>query len=280
MPSFESYDGTSLAYHVRGDGPALVCFPGGPGRASSYFGDLGGLDKVRTLVMLDSRGTGGSAVPADESTYRVDRLVEDVEALRKHLGLRTLNLLGHSAGANVATLYASAYPSNVSTLTLVTGLLRVAGLAPTGIEEGLAKRSGEPWYAAAMDADAQLDALGDDADPELVKALEDRTKPFAYGRWDAAAKAHSEAEAEQFSQAARSGFWAGYEKDPQGLAKRLELVTAPVLIILGGVDIVPNREGAQAAAALFPNSRLVTIPGGGHFPWLDDPEAFVAAVTS
>jgi pimeloyl-ACP methyl ester carboxylesterase len=280
MPSFESYDGTTLAYHVRGDGPTLVCLPGGPGRATSYLGDLGGLDKVRTLVMLDSRGTGDSQVPADESSYRVDRLVEDVEALRKHLGLRTLDLLAHSAGSNVATLYAAAYPSRLSTLTLVTGMLRVAGLTPTGVEESLAKRSSEPWYAAAMDADAQLDALDDDADPNLVKELEERTKPFGYGRWDAAAKAHADAESEQFSEAARSGFWNGYDKDPAGLAKRLEQVAAPVLVIVGGVDIVPDHAASEAGAALFPTSRLVTIPGGGHFPWLDDPEAFVAAVTS
>jgi pimeloyl-ACP methyl ester carboxylesterase len=280
MPSFASYDGTTLAYHVRGDGPTLVCLPGGPGRAASYLGDLGGLDKVRTLVMLDGRGTGESQVPADESSYRVDRLVEDVEALRVHLGLPTLDLLGHSAGSNVATLYAAAYPSRVSTLTLVTGLLRVAGLTPVGVEENLAKRSGEPWYADAMDAEAQLDALADDADPNLVKELENRTRPFGYGRWDAAAKAHADAESEQFSEPARNGFWKGYDKDPDGLAMRLKQLTAPVLIIVGGVDIMPDHAASEAGAALFPTSRLVTVPGGGHFPWLDDPAAFVAAVTS
>jgi pimeloyl-ACP methyl ester carboxylesterase len=254
--------------------------PGGPGRAASYLGDLGGLDKVRTLVMLDGRGTGESQVPADESSYRVDRLAEDVEALRVHLGLRALDLLGHSAGSNVATLYAAAYPSRVSSLTLVTGLLRVAGLTPVGVEERVAKRSGEPWYAAAVEADAQLDALDDDADPDLVKELEDRTRPFAYGRWDAAAKAHADAEPEQFSEPARSGFWNGYDKDPDGLATRLKQLAAPVLVIVGGLDIAPDQTAAEAGAALFPTSRLVTIPGGGHFPWLDDPEAFVAAVTS
>ena len=45
MPSFASYDGTELAYRILGDGPPLVCLPGGPGRAAGYLGDLGGLDR-------------------------------------------------------------------------------------------------------------------------------------------------------------------------------------------------------------------------------------------
>jgi hypothetical protein len=44
-PAFRAFDGTELAYHVRGDGDGapLICLPGGPMRASAYLGDLGGL---------------------------------------------------------------------------------------------------------------------------------------------------------------------------------------------------------------------------------------------
>src|SRR3954471_22788824 len=103
VPTFSSYDGTTLAYHVEGSGPVLVCQPGGPGRASAYLGDLGGLTRAYTVVRLDSRGTGDSDVPSDPATYRMDALVQDLEALRAHLGLETMTLLGHSAGANVVT---------------------------------------------------------------------------------------------------------------------------------------------------------------------------------
>jgi pimeloyl-ACP methyl ester carboxylesterase len=50
-------------------------------QASAYLGDLGGLTAHRSLIVLDLRGTGESAAPADPATYRCDRLVGDVEAL-------------------------------------------------------------------------------------------------------------------------------------------------------------------------------------------------------
>ncbi|MER6593903.1 alpha/beta fold hydrolase [Micromonospora purpureochromogenes] len=72
--------------------------------ASAYLGDLGGLSAHRSLVRLDLRGTGESAVPADPATYRYDRLVDDVDALRVHLGRDRIDLLGHSAGGSLAVL--------------------------------------------------------------------------------------------------------------------------------------------------------------------------------
>src|SRR5512142_2970107 len=82
MPVFASYNGTEIGYRVLGDGPPLVCLPGGPGRSAEYLGDLGGVSASRQLVLLDPRGTGLSADPAAPATLRVDLLVRDVDALR------------------------------------------------------------------------------------------------------------------------------------------------------------------------------------------------------
>lgn len=116
MATFRAPDRTSLAYRTAGDGPPLVCLPGGPMRASAYLGDLGGLAAHRRLVMLDLRGTGESAVPEDTTSYRCDRLVGDVEALREHLGVERVDLLAHCAGANLAAAYVRAYPERVGRL--------------------------------------------------------------------------------------------------------------------------------------------------------------------
>jgi pimeloyl-ACP methyl ester carboxylesterase len=71
MPTFDSFDGTTLSATTLGTGDPLVVMPGGPMQASVYLGDLGGLDAHRTLHLLDLRGTGGSAVPADPARFRV-----------------------------------------------------------------------------------------------------------------------------------------------------------------------------------------------------------------
>jgi pimeloyl-ACP methyl ester carboxylesterase len=158
VPCFASYDGTQICYRVLGDGPPLVCLPGGPGRAAEYLGDLGGLSASRQLVLLDPRGVGASADPADPASFRADRLVSDVESLRVHLGLDRMDLLAHSAAAILATLYAAACPHHLSSLILIT-----PGLAAVGVEESeeqgraaLARRAAEPWYPEALAALEQI----------------------------------------------------------------------------------------------------------------------------
>jgi proline iminopeptidase len=151
MPVFLAGDGTELACRVHGDGPPLVCVPGGPMRNSVYLGNLGGLSASRRLLMLDLRGTGRSAVPADSASYRCDRLVDDVDALRDHLGLERMDLLGHSAGANIAAVYAARHPGRVSKLALVAPSTRAVGLTPSSEmrREIVSLRRAEPWFAEA-----------------------------------------------------------------------------------------------------------------------------------
>src|ERR1700761_3124018 len=185
MRRFASYDGTELGYRVVGEGPPLVCLPGGPGRAVEYLGDLGGLHTARQLVLLDPRGVGQSADPADPASFRVDRLVQDVEALRVRLGVPSMALLAHSAGAVLATLYAAAHPDRVSRLVLVTPGLGAVGV--DGTEEGFTatvlRRSAEPWYPAARAALERI--FAGDLSMETFLA----SRPLCYGRWDDAAMA-------------------------------------------------------------------------------------------
>ena len=61
-------DGTRLAVHDSGSGPGVLCVPGGPGRASAYLENLGGLDATHTLHLLDSRGSGDSELPGDRGS--------------------------------------------------------------------------------------------------------------------------------------------------------------------------------------------------------------------
>lgn len=270
---FRSWDGTELAYRVTGDGPPLVCVPGGPGQAVAYLGDLGGLSATRTLILLDNRGTGDSAIPADPATYRVDRITDDVEALRAHLGLDTMDLLGHSASGGICMLYAAAYPARLRRLVLVDPSLRVLGLpSDLDLAHVLAERSHEPWIdeaAAALTAEA-----ADEQDLERLRLL---SAPLLYGSWNDAARAQATAEPAQFARAATDGFYAGFTPDP-ALPERLAALAVPTLLVVGEHDIWPTRHAMRQVAALLTASRLTVQPGAGHFPWVDDPRAFAASV--
>ncbi|MFE7852892.1 alpha/beta fold hydrolase [Streptomyces sp. NPDC057403] len=275
MPAFAAPDGTRLAYHVFGDeGPPVVCLPGGPLQASAYLGELGGLSARRRLVLLDFRGTGDSALPKDPATFRCDRLVDDVEALRAHLGLETMDLLGHSAGTNPAVLYAARHPRRVDRLALITPSAVAVGLgvAPQVRRDTARSREAEPWFPTAF---AALQAI---TTGRATAADWEAISPFLYGRWDDTARAHHAAGAAQRNQEAAAVFGAEGAFDPAATRAALAGLAAPVLLLAGEVDLNSPAPMVAEFAGLFAKAESVVQPGAGHFPWLDDPERFVATV--
>ncbi|WP_181808676.1 alpha/beta fold hydrolase [Streptomyces shenzhenensis] len=269
MPTFTAADGTRLACHVRGEGEPLVVLPGGPMRASAYLGDLGGLTARRRLILLDLRGTGDSATPADPASYRCDRLVDDVEMLRAHMGLDHMDVLAHSAGASLAILYAAAHPDRVRRLALITGNPSALGLRATP-EERLAAarlRAAEPWFEGAFPAlEAWLTGSGD---------FDEVFLPFFHGRWNAAARAHVAATGEQTNDEAAERYFAEGAFTPDTTRAALRALAAPVLVYAGELDGGPSPALARRTAEAFPHAEVAVQPGAGHYPWLDDPEWFV-----
>jgi len=274
MPTFSAHDGTQVAYRMNGDGKPVVCLPGGPMQDSIYLGDLGGLSMHRQLVALDLRGTGQSAIPEDLSSYRCDRLVDDVEALREHLGLARMDLLAHCAGANLAALYVARHPERVGKLALITPSTFAVGIAATGESrlEIAQLRKDEPWFGAAF---AALEAIvAGNATDDSRKAID----PFFYGRWDAAAQAHQASQDGHRNEEAAAAFGAEGAFDPDATRAALAAFDAPVLLLAGEVDLNTIPSVVAEFARLFPNAELVVQPGASHFPWLDDPAGFVTSM--
>ena len=277
MTTFLAADGTRLAYALVGSGPLLVCVPGGPGRAAAYLEDLGGLAQERTLVLFDNRATGRSEVPADPSTLRFDRLADDVEALREHLGEARIDLLGHSAGSVVAQAYASAHADRLRSLVLATpvDVLQRGPAARADVPAIRASRAAEPWYAEAAEAEAALA----DASPAQEQALQRATRPFYYGRWDARTQAHAASADSQMSPRAGLGFSTdGESVDVPALVAGLGRVEAPVLVLGAELDGATGVEAVHTVAACFPRAETAVVPRAGHFPWVDEPAAFRAVV--
>ena len=280
MSTFAAADGTRLAYDEVGTGPRLLCLPGGPGRASAYLEDLGGLSASRTLVRLDARATGRSEVPADPASLRFDRLADDVEALRAHLGEERIDLLGHSAGTVVAQAYAAAHPERLRSLVLLTPTDRLQR-GPDGQRADVpalrAQRSDEPWYADAAAADEALL----DAPASQSQALWRAVRPFLYGRWDERTQAHAASADQQMSKRAELGFAAsGDEVDVPALLAALAAVTVPVLVVGAERDGATGVDAVHHVARCFPHAETVVLPRAGHFPWVDEPDALRDALVA
>lgn len=276
MPAFSAHDGTSLAYHELGAGHPLICLPGGPMQDSAYLGELGGLSAHRQLIMVDLRGTGQSAIPQDATSYRCDRLVDDVEALREHLGLDRLDLLAHCAGANLAALYVARHPERVGQLALITPSTMAVGIAATGPSrlEIARLRQGEPWFAAAF---AALEAIvAGHATDDSWKAID----PFFYGQWDAAAQAHQAAQDGHRNDEAAAAFGAEGAYNADATRAALAAFGAPVLLLAGEVDLNSIPSAVAEFAELFPHAEFVVQPAAGHSPWLDDADRFVATTAA
>ncbi|WP_307665265.1 alpha/beta fold hydrolase [Streptomyces sp. V1I1] len=260
-----------LSYHLTGEGEPLIVLPGGAMRASAYLGDLGGLSAHRQLVLLDLRGTGDSAVPADPATYRCDRQVADVEALSEHLGLARMDVLALSAGGNLALLYAAQYPERIGRLALLTPM--------PGRWGSRRRRSSAVRRHCCAATSRGLKRRTPPSTPRSAEAS--RTAPSSRSstgggarrlrRMPRRAMGSSTPEA-----AARYGSEGAF--DPPATRAALTELDAAVLVMAGELDGVPTPERAGEPAALFPDGEVVVQPDGGHFPWLDDPDWCVRTV--
>jgi len=270
MPSFASAAGTPLHYRLRGEGPLLVCHPGGPGRPASYLDTLGGVDRVRTLLLLDPRGVGRSA-PAE--SYAFPALAQDLEALRMHLGVERLDLLAHSAGTFPVLTYAAAHPDRIGRLVLLTPPSLIVGPVDEAEQAALAERyyGHQPWFPAAIHA---FRAYHPSLSEQQKNALLAQSAPLFYGVWNETARQHATRPHDSTAApAARNGFWVpGF--DPTGLAK----VTSPVTIIAGDRDVFTSPTAPAVIAGWFPDATVTWLTGCGHSPWIDRPDDTAVAI--
>ena len=273
-------NGVRIAYRIVGTGrDTLIVIHGGPGLTMDYLAaDFEPLARRRALVFYDQRGTGRSTLVTDSAALTGARFAEDLEALRRHLRLERLNLLGHSWGAGVIALYAELHPERFGRLVIVGGLpLTRGGLVEAfgklaaardtserrRMEETMAARVADPADAAAChayyalwfrpffaDTASMRRSRGDicAGSPESRRnkiASVDRYTVASLGAWD-------------WRPAMRS-------------------VNAPTLVIQGTRDPL-LLESAREWAATMPDSRLLVLDGIGHFPYVEAPDRFFPPV--
>ncbi len=110
-------NGVELYHEVHGDGPPLLLVAGLASDANSWDSVAGRLGERYRVIVLDNRGTARTKPLETEIT--IARMADDCVALIRHLGLPSVNLLGHSMGGSIAMDIALRYPEVVDKLVLV-----------------------------------------------------------------------------------------------------------------------------------------------------------------
>jgi proline-specific peptidase len=271
---FTTPAGLTLSYERRGSGPLLVCHPGGPGGSAAEFRDFAGLDDTFELVLFSPRGSHGSD-PADD--YRLGSYTADLEALREHLGVEQLNLLGFSHGGCVAIAYAAAHGPHVRRLVLVDTFAVWDDEAEASMTRAIETRSDEPWFAEAAKAIEEEQAAEFSSAGELIANLQ-RQIPLYFHRWEGNDKV-GRILAEDFAHSEPLHHFNTVEFPTFDLRAELQTITAPTLVVVGDDDFICGPTCADAMVRELPDARLVTIPEAGHFVYVEQPAAFRAALT-
>jgi proline iminopeptidase len=233
-------------------------------------------------VLYDQRGTGVSRLERlDETTLHIQRFLDDIEALRDHLGQPKLGLVGHSWGAELALLYAITYPERVDRMALIgmgpfTDELAAVARANTIQSMTLAER--EEYHALA----AEREVAARSRDWDRFRDLQIRMGALRLRSWF-----YSPEIAGRFFEEYRSTYAYNPQIAPYLLPtakalkkwEHLERITAPVLILYGYQDFEPITQ-AYLLQAHLPQARICLLNECGHVPWWEQPEAFYQALTA
>ncbi|OUN01157.1 MAG: hypothetical protein BAA04_13200 [Firmicutes bacterium ZCTH02-B6] len=250
-----SVRGTRLVYDDVGQGPPIVFLHAFPLNKAMWRRQLEAAAAAgwRALA-VDLRGFGGSE--AGSEPFTMDVCADDVAALLDRLDIQEpVVLAGLSMGGYVAFAFARRYPQRLRALVLADTR------AEPDTQEG---RTGRYEQAQRVEQDG-VDVVVEAVLPRLVGETTRVRRPEVV------------AEVREMMAAARP---AGVAAALRGLAERpdsrptLADIEVPTLIIVGEEDVITPPALAEAMHAGIKDSRLAVIPGAGHLPNMETPEAF------
>ncbi len=249
--------------------PVAFIIHGGPGGDHSSFKPaLTPLAERMQLVYFDHRGQGRSG-RGDPAKYTLDENVEDMEALRRHLGLGPIVSIGTSYGGMVAQAHAARYPDAVSHLILVVtaahhGFIAKAKEIVAERGTGEQRRACEAVWSGAFE------------DEDELRRYYAIMGPLYSRRHDASAAALS-AQRTIYNPEALNRAFGGFLKTFD-LRPELPRITAPTLVLAGRHDWICPPEFSEEIARLIPRAELRIFEESSHSIRSDEPQAFLDAV--
>ena len=258
-----------------GAGPVILLLHGGPG-CPDYLAPVAAvLPPGVRAVTFDQRGVGGSTCAGD---YRVEDYVADIDAVRAHLGVDQLHLLGHSWGGLLAQLYLAQHPGRVASLCLLNSAAGVGRQWTQTEREVLThnRRRAGPRGFAALGVWAAATWLPGPAGAHAGRRVfarvwrnyfpQSETPPAADPSWLRGVDRVAARRTAKSIKALPASSLDGLGSD------RL-----PVLSLYGDGDIY--GPSVEHVTTRFPTGQHIVLPGCGHLPWLQAPQDFQHSIT-
>jgi proline iminopeptidase len=279
--AYANVNGIKLWYETEGRGEPLVLVCGGPGDPHSVFHlFFSRLADRQQVIYFDEFGVGKSERAKSSREYSFVRDVENLEGLRKALGLAKMNLLGQSYGGMVAQAYALKYPQSVERLILVDSFY-----------------SGQMWQANDDNSNREIQAQFPEAWAKLQKLRATGLRSSApehqevydsiplglfyfYDASKAALLPSDPSNNDVYYAIAGDDADFTIGGDIAGLDFRADLgrLTMPILIVAGRYDRISLPQYAVKYKTYAPHSRFVMMEKSGHFPYIEEPEKMLSVM--
>ena len=268
----QTFDGPGgkIYYEVIGSGTPLVLLNGGPGFDHTYLHITTAWDtlaKTHRVVFYDQRGNGRSSPLKPGQSCTLADQIDDLDALRAHLGLEKMDILGHSWGGYLAMAYGARHPEHVAHMIIVDSA------APKWSETRFLFSDVFPEATERRDSFDFADEMGDKAaraaglreyfsmlfySPEKRDAWLSQISPDAYNH--------------DVNKAVNDDL-GRFDLNPE-----LRKFRFTVMVMTGRFDMNVAPVIAYRIHQAIAGSRFVVFERSGHLPFYEEPDAFSRAV--
>jgi proline iminopeptidase len=267
-------DGARLYYVEKGTGPDVLVAP-----VALYLEPhlLDELAAKRRVIFYDPRNRGRSDA-ADLSSVSLDRQIEDLEALRKALGIEKMALLGWSGLGMEMAVYALRYPQHVTRLIQVSAVPPAASI----MQEFGDSRGDRVDQTALDDLYRRADAGEFDNKPqEYCRRVNALTDPGNFADTDLAKHVPDVC---VYENEWPKNLWPYFGAllpsfGDYDWRDDMHEMNIPRLVIHGREDGIPLA-GAEAWAAGYADTRLLILSPSGHFPYIEQKADVVRAINA